>query len=251
MHRSLLLASSLAVGSSLALSLYLYWLHDTLHRCTHHTSRSGPLASYSVADRIETVPEAVFSSGLFFSVYDRSWRVVKKKILPEAEKEQEEQQELGNLLTLYLRHNMLQFSQFFPQAWFLRFIAPAGSLSRRSFSSEYIRRLDFQPEDVVCGVYVVKLRTRNKVVFEIRPFTTPASASAAADEKTGGRLVISIQEEGRDEYVFSNETVMWKAVDDESVVLPLERAPLRWMHELASWWLLDSGVRYLRGLSGR
>lgn len=245
MKRSLLSTTlAVAAGSSLALAFsYLYWLHDSLRRSTHHTSRSGTLASYSVSERIETVPEEIFSSNRYFSVYDRAWRVVKKSTL------QQEDHDGGggedDLLKVYLRHNMVQFARFSPQAWVLRFLAPAPA--GRSFSAEYIRTLDFTTGDVVCGVYVVKLRTRNKVEFEIRGLRTPAAADTSDETMTGGRLVVGIHEDkDSDEYVFSSETVMWRNAEDESMVLPLERAPLMWLHELASWWLLHSGVRYLQ-----
>jgi hypothetical protein len=58
---------------------------------------------------------------------------------------------------LYLRHNMGLFSQVFPQAWALRLMSPAGSLQRRSFQRDLIQ-LHFQEGDVVCGIYMFKLR---------------------------------------------------------------------------------------------
>lgn len=54
----------------------------------------------------------------------------------------------------------------------------------------------------------------------------------------------------RDDLVVYGETVMWKKVEDKKLVLPLERKLARGMHEVTSWWLLDSGVRYLMGLKG-
>lgn len=58
-----------------------------------------------------------------------------------------------------------------------------------------------------------------------------------------GRLAISVQENG-EEIVFTTETLMWKPAQ-EKALLPLERGLVRWVHETAAWWLLDSGVRYL------
>lgn len=256
----------------------LYYLHNKLGRSTQHISRSGTLASFSISDRVDTVPESVFSTGQFFSLYDRAWRAVPKGTLPEVDDlpselgsesdtadnpDQSDDQNLkcGRLLTLYLRHTMTQFSRVLPQAWILWLMSPAGSLHRRSFQPAYIQRLDFREGDVVCGMYVVKLRTTNKVEFDIRPPTStsrPTNSSGAGDDsKTGrsgmnARLVISIQEgkgdEDADKYIFSSDTIMWKAADDDGVVLPLEKAPVKWMHELAAWGLLDSGVRYLQGL---
>jgi hypothetical protein len=61
-----------------------------------------------------------------------------------------------------------------------------------------------------------------------------------------GRLVVGIEPKGED-MIFYSETVMWKGKDDKTV-MPLERAVPKWLHELASWWLLDLGTNYLVGL---
>jgi hypothetical protein len=65
-------------------------------------------------------------------------------------------------------------------------------------------------------------------------------------EFVGGRLVLSFCEKA-DEIVFCSETFMWKR-KDEVRRMPLERRGVRWMHETAAWWLVDSGVKYLLDL---
>lgn len=112
---------------------------------------------------------------------------------------------------------------------------------KRTFKKSHIAALDFQKGDVACGVYHVNVRRRDKVEFEIRMHGV---------DFVEGRLVIRFQEveqEGKDLIIFFSETCMWRRVDEKRR-MPLERRGLRWMHETAAWWLVDSGVKYLMDL---
>lgn len=108
---------------------------------------------------------------------------------------------------------------------------------RDSFKRSHIASLDLKEGDLVCGVYRVKVRKENKVEFEMQMKTM---------DFVNGRLAISCQEKG-DTIVFTSETVMWRKAD-ECRRMPLEKPVLRWMHETATMWLIDSGVRYLMDL---
>ena len=134
----------------------------------------------------------------------------------------------NELLTTYLRYTMTCFS-YLPQAWILRLVS-----DRATFNKFYIQNLDFEDGNVVCGLYRVVLRTDKKVELLMQQGTVQ------------GRLVIGIEDEGN-EMKFYSETLMWKGKDDKTV-MPLERAVPKWLHELASWWLLDSGTAYLVAL---
>ena len=115
---------------------------------------------------------------------------------------------------------------------------------KRSFNAGYLAALDFEVGDLVCGVYRVVVRRKDRVEFEIKMETV---------DFVQGRLAISyeesssLEEEGK--VVFCSETVMWKRADEDRR-MPLERTVLKFMHETASWWLMDSGVRYLVDLEG-
>lgn len=124
-------------------------------------------------------------------------------------------------------------------------MASKKSEQKESFQSGYLAALDFEVGDLVCGVYRVVVRRKDRVEFEIK---------MEAVDFAQGRLAISYKEEdGSQEeegnVVFCSETVMWKRAD-EVRKMPLERCVVRWMHETAAWWLMDSGVRYLMDLEG-
>lgn len=109
---------------------------------------------------------------------------------------------------------------------------------KASFTRAHIAALDFEVGDLVCGVYRVKLRRRDRVEFEIK---------MQGVDYVEGRLVLSFAErvEGDlEQIVFCSETCMWKRAD-ETRKMPLERWAVRWMHETAAWWLVESGVKYL------
>ena len=92
--------------------------------------------------------------------------------------------------------------------------------------------LDYNEGDIACGLYRVAARTPNSVEFEFLP---PAPVT--------GRLVLSYEEKDAN-ILFITETAMWKTKDNK-VPFPLEVSFLKYLHEMAAWWLIDSGVRYL------
>jgi hypothetical protein len=139
------------------------------------------------------------------------------------------------LLTTYLRHTMSHFAHL-PQAYLLRLVARSPETSN-SFNSSHIQTSSFEKGDLVCGIYRVEMRSATKIDFAILP------PKLEPEPPFEGRLVICIDERD-DQSVFSITTVMWRR-SGEVVVMPLEKGPFKWMHELASWWLLDSGTRWL------
>lgn len=108
---------------------------------------------------------------------------------------------------------------------------------RQSFKASQLSSLDFQPGDLVCGAYRVIRRSPNKIEFEIQMKSL---------EFVSGRMALGFSEE-KGQVVFSSETMMWRAAD-EVRRMPLEKPVIRWVHETASWWLLDSGVKHLMDL---
>lgn len=244
--------TALALSSALTLSLsYIYWLHHRLDHATHRLTREGLVAAQSVSlDNLETIDNnQVFGSGRYFSVYERAWRVVQKTNLPgdavlskiTATTEGQERYE-EKLLTAYLRHTMVGFSRYLPQSYIMRLMAGFAERNK-TFGAAHIQSLHFQEGDVVCGFYKVLLRRAGKVEFGIEVPNNQQNIEA--------RLVIGIcpssDKEDEEVEVYS-ETVMWRPADRPDVVMPLERRVAKFMHELAAWWLLDSGVSYLVGL---
>ncbi|QKX58882.1 uncharacterized protein TRUGW13939_06010 [Talaromyces rugulosus] len=255
MNTAIALGCSSAAALTLSLS-YIYWLHHSLEHNTHRVARQGFVAAQSVSlDNLETVDKQVFSSGRYLSVYERAWRVVHRADLPgdavlskttaiASAKEEEGLKEYDEkLLTAYLRHTMVKFSRYLPQSYLLRLIAATSQ--KETFGATHIQSLQFREGDVVCGFYRVLLRRAGKVEFGI---------DMPGEQKIEARLVIGICESGNNNddkqkvvEVYS-ETVMWRPADRPDVVMPLERGLGKFMHELAAWWLLDSGVSYLVGL---
>jgi hypothetical protein len=253
MNTAIALGCSSAAALTLSLS-YIYWLHHSLEHTTHRLARQGFVAAQSVSlDNLETVDKEVFSSGRYLSVYERAWRVVHRADLPgdavlskitaiaeEGQQGQEEYEE--KLLTAYLRHTMVKFSRYLPQSYLLRLMAT--TTQRKTFGAAHIQSLQFREGDVVSGFYRVLLRRAGKVEFGI---------DMPGDQKIEARLVIGISQSDDNNNkqkvveVYS-ETVMWRPADRPDVVMPLERGLGKFMHELAAWWLLDSGVSYLVGL---
>lgn len=214
-----LITSALAVGFP---TLYLLYIHAHLSRKVDHTTSSGNLTASTVGN-IDSVPSSAVAEECFM-VHDIASKAVPTSLLPTIEQ--------PALLTLYLRYNMVRFSRL-PQAWILRLMCTSSE--RETFKLDHIQNLDFKEGDVVCGGYTVVVRTAGKVEFAMKPVGP-----------VNGRLVIAVEERGKDS-IFSSETIMWKG-RDKTFVMPLERGLGRWMHELASWWLLDSGTKYLISL---
>lgn len=261
-------AAAVAVGSS---SLYVYFLHRRLARSTLHIYKSCSGEKLATATKesddsngiqpiCTTIPGHVLTSDQHLVVYDRAWRILKENDLPS---EQDLDTALiGNtepwtheqkLLTAYLRRNMSAFARYLPQARIIKMmVRKSNPEAVRTLDPSFIERLDFVVGDIVCGVY--KVLNRGDAVVEfgmVQPASTTSQESKGKEEGAGqgfdGRLVIGLRHAGTSLEVYS-ETIMWRDTNRKGVVMPLERKIPRVLHELASWWLLDSGVMYLKGL---
>ncbi|RAL14487.1 uncharacterized protein BO97DRAFT_404048 [Aspergillus homomorphus CBS 101889] len=94
---------------------------------------------------------------------------------------------------------------------------------------------------MVCGLYRVAERRPTSVEFEI----------SQQGGEVEGRLLLRFWDDAKD-VVFASECALWTTKADGSSLqekMPLRNPVWRFFHELASWWLLDSGVRYLVDLS--
>lgn len=226
MMRFIFTASALITGSS---AVYFYICHQRLSSRIRHRSHSGTLTTSSKPVEIESIPDSVFTDE-YYALYDRSTRAVLRSELPSSIP-------TDQLFTALVRRNMTAFSHF-PQALMIRLLCETEE-EKTSFKSSRISSLDFEKGDLVCGVYRVVRREKNKVEFEMKMKNL---------EFVDGRLAISFSEM-EEEVVFCNETMMWRRAD-ETRSMPLEKPLLRWMHETAAWWLIDSGVKYLMDLEG-
>ncbi|KAJ5121294.1 uncharacterized protein N7515_009255 [Penicillium bovifimosum] len=212
-------------------AIYLYTFHARLSKRITHISHHGPLTKAPVKPSIQSLPPQLSNndSNDFITLYDRASKCIPLSTLPSPD--------IPHLFTNLVRRNMTAFSRF-PQALLLA-MASKTSEQKRSFKKEYLATSDFEVGDLVCGVYRVVSRSADRVEFEM---------AMEKMEFVQGRLGISYREEGGN-VVFCSETVMWKRAD-EGRKMPLERGVVRWLHEIASWWLIDSGVRYLVDLEG-
>ncbi|RMZ75368.1 hypothetical protein DV738_g5507, partial [Chaetothyriales sp. CBS 135597] len=169
------------------------------------------------------------------------------------------------LLTRYLRHTMVEFQRF-PQAWVLWLVtaAAAGGKEgrRRTFDKRYLASLPFEAGDVVNGVYKVLGREGSVVVFgmaqgavEGRMVVSIGDERERLDARTGAWVAVAQVEGGgdkdeQDRAVVKNELFMW-VKRSEGVVMPMERSVPRWLHEVANWWLMDEGTRWLASTEGK
>ncbi|KAJ5969700.1 hypothetical protein N7501_005948 [Penicillium viridicatum] len=230
MIRLIFTATAIITSSS---AIYFYIFHERLSKRIAHKSHLGTLSTITKPPSIDSIPETVFGNE-YFTLYDYASKSVSRACLPGNET-------TDVLFKRLVRRNMTAFSRF-PQALVLA-MASKTPEQKQSFKAGYLARLDFEVGDLVCGVYRVVVRKRDRVEFEI---------TMEAMDFVEGRLAISYEErslEGEGEVVFCSETVMWKRAD-EVREMPLERPVLKWMHETAAWWLLDSGVRCLTDLEG-
>lgn len=210
-----LIASAIIIGTPI---VYLSIIHSRLSKTIRHATKKGTLTATSTSN-VDSISHEVLKEECFM-IHDIASKPIRKELLPAVD--------TNALLTAYLRYTMVRFSSF-PQAWVMRLIS-----DRATFGKTYIENLEFKDGDVVCGLYRVVLKTEEKVEFLLKQGTVE------------GRLAIGIKP-GGEEMVFYSETVMWKGKNDKTV-MPLERAVAKWLHELAAWWLLDLGTKYLVGL---
>lgn len=215
----LLTASVVLTGSS---AIYLYYFHRRLASRISHATHYGTLPT-ATASTITSIPKPVYTAE-YYSVYDHAARAVPRRLLPSLDS--------AELFTRFVRRNMSTFARF-PQAWTIWMITPFPQ--RNTFKASHIQSLDFKEGDIVCGLYRVVARTASSVELE---FMSPSPVR--------GRLVLGYQEKNVT-MVFSSETAMWRGKDDK-MAMPLERTAFKYLHEMAAWWLLDSGVRYLMDL---
>ncbi|KAJ5218603.1 uncharacterized protein N7498_000702 [Penicillium cinerascens] len=226
MFRFIFTATAVITGSS---AIYLYIFHQKLSARVQHRSHCGKLAESPKPCEIESIPDTVYTDQ-YHALYDRSSKPVPRYLLPACIP-------TDVLFTKLVRRNMTVFSHF-PQALMMRMVCKTAE-ERRSFKASQISTLDFNKGDLVCGMYRVVARSKNKVEFEM---------TMKNMEFVNGRLAISFQERDGD-LVFSSETIMWRRAD-EMRTMPLEKRVVRWMHETAAWWLIDSGTKYLMDLEG-
>lgn len=224
MLRSLLTAATVITGCA---ALYFFVFHQRLSSRIRHRSHRGKLSASSPRPtEIESIPGDVFTDQ-FFALYNCSSTSVPRDVLSDVP--------VDLLFIKLVRRNMTVFKHF-PQALMIR-LASTTPEERQSFQTAHIASLDFREGDLVCGAYRVIARSKNKVEFAITMRTM--------DFMTG-RLALSFHEKDG-QVTFSNEVMMWRR-SDETQMMPLEKPVLRWLHETASWWLLDSGVRYVMDL---
>ncbi|PWY94119.1 hypothetical protein BO94DRAFT_510278 [Aspergillus sclerotioniger CBS 115572] len=212
--------SSFILAASLSTLTYLALLHRCLKNRINHEKSYGSLPS-SESIIITTIPPEIYTSE-YYALHDRASRRVPRQLLPH--------QKDTNILTIFLRRNMMAFANF-PQAYMLWAVSPAAT--RPTFHASHISSLDFNKGDLTCGIYRVLERTADKVEFGM------------THKGVEGRLVFRLWDEDKD-VVFTSETAMWTRMDEmQRATMPLENPVLRFFHELAAWWLLDSGVKYL------
>ncbi|KAI0105904.1 hypothetical protein F4814DRAFT_455545 [Daldinia grandis] len=177
---------------------------------------------------------------------------------------------LSGLLDSYLSATMTAFS-WTPQALLLARAAaslPDPEAFARTFDAEYLAACRFRPGDRVCGVYVVRSRSRSKgrVVLDLAPpegWTGPVVGGALVvgfdvDVDRAGRGRRNEREREREgkgkgkeegeggEVRFVNETVMWRERDGGKATL-LEGWVGRWFHTMMARWLVVKGVEAVTG----
>ncbi|KAK2773468.1 hypothetical protein FQN53_004147 [Emmonsiellopsis sp. PD_33] len=215
-------------------TIYFLRLHRQLSRKIQHSRRTGSLSSFPLTTNVRSIPAGTLTSPTR-AVYDTATLSLPASSLPS-----EHDLPAEELLTHYLRRNMQNFS-WFPQARLLRLTSRTAA-EKQTFEPGYLQRAGFREGELICGIYTVVGRRGGVVEFELKP--TGAMR---------GRLVISVErrgEGGDGEVVFGSETVMWKG-EGEKGVLPLEVGLLRFLHEMAAWWLLVSGTGWLVENAGR
>lgn len=229
-RRFILTAITLASSSAV---IYTIYLHRSLSHLVKHKGGNGFVNSDDENRLIiESLPPELADPSNFVVIND-----VASKLIPSAKLPKYDEPNL--MLTNYLRWTMSRFSRF-PQAWMLRMVFKSPE-AKKTFGASFIQTLDFSPGDIVCGAYHVQVRSPTKVEFGM--------ISAAGLPPIDGRLVVSIQEQG-DHTLFMTETLQWRR-REESFQLPLERKSMKWLHELASWWLLEAGTRWLCESKGK
>jgi hypothetical protein len=205
----------------------------------------GSSSIYSQIRSVQSLPPSFFTVPENYHVfYDTCYKIVPISMLRKSVMHDPSQ-----ILTLLLQRNMALFATRLPQAWLLRFLIALKAPSlMSSFDPEHIRTLQFDLGDTVAGVYRVVVRTPTKVEFDM--WVPPQSGIDLPPIE--GRLVFNVDFRDGDgagddepEVEFTTLTMQWRLSEQVGIVLPLERKVLKWLHQLASWWLLESGVAWL------
>ena len=211
--------------------LYVRHWHQSLASQIEHIDVTAKNRKKSqIAGEIECLPvDLVDHPQDFRIIHDTAAKTLLNSTLLENEK-------VEQLFTQFLRRNMSCFART-PQSWMLKLVL--SSEQRSSFSQFHINALDFQEGDVFCGLYRVTRRNPLKVEIRMEP------PDGAGD--LSGLLVLSLRRcEGG--AVLTTETLQWTKAKS-STVLPLERELFKFMHEMASWWLLVTGAEYVESLN--
>jgi hypothetical protein len=221
----------LASGTITLASVYLYarYYHQSLasqvsHQAVDTTGRKRAREN----GELETLPTDLLENPQIFRIiHDRD-----EKTLDDAQIF--DHNNVEELFTKLVRRNMTCFAKL-PQSWMLSMMAKTPE-QKVSFKQSHLLGIDYVEGDLFCGFYRVIKRDALKVEINMEP---PPGAGPLR-----GRLVVSLNRRGGEAFL-RTETLQWVEADAK-VALPLERAPIRFMHEMASWWLLVSGAAFIQ-----
>ena len=253
---SFVIATLLVLLTSLALLLfYLHNLHGTLKSRTTHTRPSFPPGA------LESLPHHLLAHPESYRIiYERDSIPLALTLSTNQNRNFHVHPCARKIFTALMRRNMIFFATYLPQAWLLRLLARTPE-AKHSFSHHHISTLAFEPGDLVCGIYTVLARQDMKceMGFSPPPRSSSLAFSTGFPTSFGGRLVTSIVQneskgegegEGAGEALLVTETLQWVLRSEAAeatggFTLPLERGAMKWLHELASWWLLVEGAKWL------
>ena len=221
------------VVSLTSIFLYVRYLHQSLRSQIKSTKvtaeeRKGACAS----GEIEYLPPDLIERPQDFRILHVQDEKISSVSVPAKEGGAKQ------LFTKLLRRNNSCFSRT-PQSYILRMMAKTPE-QKQSFSRSHIESLNFEEGDLFCGFNRVLKRDPLRCEIELVPPEGMGSFS--------GRLVFGLDRHSEGT-VLKTQTLQWTKKGD-STVLPLERGPAKFLHEMASWWLLVSGEQYLRNISG-
>ena len=215
-----------------AVAVYARYLHRSFRsQVQHHSIDAVGRRAASEHGEIETLPRELLDHPENFRViHDRD----EKKLANPKVFECDHAEELFTKLT---RHNMAAFSNL-PQSWIMSTMAKTPE-QRSSFKKSHLHDIQYREGDLFCGFYRVIKRTPFKVEIDMEP---PPGVGPLS-----GRLVVSLNRSGEGA-LLRTETLQWTEKGSKTA-LPLERPPIRFMHEMATFWLLVSGAEYLEALT--
>jgi hypothetical protein len=212
--------------------LYARYLHGSFRSQVQHRSMdaTGRRAA-SKNGELETLPKELLDHPEDFRIiHDRD----EKKL---AHSEVFESGHAEELFTKLTRRNMAAFSNL-PQSWMMSAMAKTPE-QRHSFMKSHLHEIDYREGDLFCGFYRVIKRSPFKVEIDMEP---PPGVGPLS-----GRLIVSLNRSAGGA-VLRTETLQW-IEKSSNTALPLERPSIRFMHEMATFWLLVSGAAYLESLT--